>query len=166
MNAFTFLNNQKVCMVQHGASPKIKYFKVLLYTRSKAKTRYNFGKDQGVARGKREKERVTPEFGETKEEKILPPNSGRYTMVNAHAIKGVQEYDTSLATVIDDDFVQVPSYDSIIYNHYVYMGRAVHVDISCIEGKREVGPLCLDHGADEGYIFDPSVIFLILSLVF
>jgi hypothetical protein len=24
--------------------------------------------------------RVTPEFGERKEEKILPPNSGRYTM--------------------------------------------------------------------------------------
>jgi hypothetical protein len=27
---------------------------------------------------KREKERVTPEFGERKEEKNLPPNSGRY----------------------------------------------------------------------------------------
>jgi hypothetical protein len=25
-----------------------------------------------------EEKRVTPEFGETKEEKILPPNSGRY----------------------------------------------------------------------------------------
>jgi hypothetical protein len=37
-----------------------------------------FGKDQGLARRKREKERVTPEFGERKEEKILPPNSGRY----------------------------------------------------------------------------------------
>ena len=37
-------------MVRHGASPKIKYFKVLLYTGSKAKTRYNFGKDQGLAR--------------------------------------------------------------------------------------------------------------------
>jgi hypothetical protein len=29
------------------------------------------------ANGEREK-RVTPEFGERKEEKILPPNSGRY----------------------------------------------------------------------------------------
>jgi hypothetical protein len=37
-----------------------------------------FGKDQGLARRKREKERVTPEFGERKEEKNLPPNSGRY----------------------------------------------------------------------------------------
>jgi hypothetical protein len=78
MKAFTFLINQKVCMVRHGASLKIKCFKVLLYTRSKAKTRYNFGKGQGLAR-EREKKRVTPEFGERKEEKILPPNSGRYT---------------------------------------------------------------------------------------
>jgi hypothetical protein len=65
-------------MVRHGASLKIKCFKVLLYTRSKAKTRYNFGKGQGLAR-EREKKRVTPEFGERKEEKILPPNSGRYS---------------------------------------------------------------------------------------
>jgi hypothetical protein len=49
----------------------------LLYTRSKAKTRFDFGKGQGLAR-EREKKRVTPEFGERKEEKILPPNSGRY----------------------------------------------------------------------------------------
>jgi hypothetical protein len=39
-----------------------------------------FGKDQGLARRKREKERVTPEFGVRKEEKILPPNSGRYML--------------------------------------------------------------------------------------
>jgi hypothetical protein len=32
------------------------------------------------ANGEREK-RVTPEFGERKEEKILPPNSGRYNRV-------------------------------------------------------------------------------------
>jgi hypothetical protein len=32
------------------------------------------------AKGEREK-RVTPEFGERKEEKILPPNSGRYKHV-------------------------------------------------------------------------------------
>jgi hypothetical protein len=78
MKAFTFLINQEVCMVRHDASHKIKYFKVLLYTRSKAKTRCDFGKDQGLARRKGKKERVTPEFGERKEEKILPPNSGRY----------------------------------------------------------------------------------------
>jgi hypothetical protein len=79
MKAFAFLINQKICMVRHGASHKIKCFKVLLYTRSKAKTRCDFGKDQGLARRKRKKERVTPEFGERKEEKILPPNSGRYS---------------------------------------------------------------------------------------
>jgi hypothetical protein len=72
MNAFTFSNNQKGCMVRHGASNKIKYFRVLLYMRSQAESRYNFEKDQGLARGK-EKERVTPEFGEGKEEKNLPP---------------------------------------------------------------------------------------------
>jgi hypothetical protein len=51
----------------------------LLYTGSKAKTRYNFGKGQGLAREREKKKRVTPEFGKRKEEKILPPNSGRYS---------------------------------------------------------------------------------------
>jgi hypothetical protein len=37
-----------------------------------------FRKYQGLARRKGKKERVTPEFGERKEEKILPPNSGHY----------------------------------------------------------------------------------------
>jgi hypothetical protein len=58
----------------------VKCLKVLLYTRSKAKTRCDFGKDPGLARRKGKKERVTPEFGERKEEKILPPNSGRYNL--------------------------------------------------------------------------------------
>jgi hypothetical protein len=52
MNAFTFSNNQKECIVRHGASNKIKYSRVLLYMRSQAKTRYNFGKGQGLARRK------------------------------------------------------------------------------------------------------------------
>jgi hypothetical protein len=34
-----------------------------------------------LARRKGKKERVTPEFGERKEEKILPPNSGRYSII-------------------------------------------------------------------------------------
>jgi hypothetical protein len=38
-----------------------------------------FRKYQGLARRKGKKERVTLEFGERKEEKILPPNSGRYS---------------------------------------------------------------------------------------
>jgi hypothetical protein len=55
--------SQNKCMVRHGATNKIKYFRVLLYTRSQAESRYNFGKGQGLAWGK-EKERVTPEFSE------------------------------------------------------------------------------------------------------
>jgi hypothetical protein len=50
MNAFTFSNNQKGCTVRHGASNKIKYFRVLLYMGSQAESRYNF--DQGLARRK------------------------------------------------------------------------------------------------------------------
>jgi hypothetical protein len=46
------LNNQKVYMVRHGASHKIKYFRVLLYMGSQAESPYNFGKDQGLARRK------------------------------------------------------------------------------------------------------------------
>jgi hypothetical protein len=41
-----------------------------------------FRKDQGLARRKGKKERVTPEFGERKEEKNLPPNSGRYSYLD------------------------------------------------------------------------------------
>ena len=48
------------------------------YTRCRANSRYNFWKRSRLSEKKREKERVTPEFGERKEEKILPPNSGRY----------------------------------------------------------------------------------------
>jgi hypothetical protein len=47
-----FNQSKKICMVWHGASQKIKCFKVLLHTRSKAKTRCDFGKDQGLARRK------------------------------------------------------------------------------------------------------------------
>jgi hypothetical protein len=64
MNAFAIKINQSKCMVRHGAANKIKYFRVLLYTGSQAESRYNFGKDQGLARGKGKKKRVTHEFGE------------------------------------------------------------------------------------------------------
>jgi hypothetical protein len=61
-------------MVHQTTSSNLGFF----FTREiQAKLRYNFGKDQGLAR-EREKKRVTPEFGEGQEEKILPPNSGRY----------------------------------------------------------------------------------------
>jgi hypothetical protein len=65
MNAFTISINQKINVwFDMVHQTKIKYFRVLLYTRSQAESRYNFGKDQGLARGKGKKERVTPKFGE------------------------------------------------------------------------------------------------------
>ena len=51
--------------------------RVLLYTRFQAETCYNFGKRSRFSEKKREKERVTPEFGERKEEeKIYPQIQG------------------------------------------------------------------------------------------
>jgi hypothetical protein len=44
MNAFTLLNNQRVCMVRHGASHKIEYFRVLLYMGPQAESRYTLEK--------------------------------------------------------------------------------------------------------------------------
>jgi hypothetical protein len=46
------------------------------YTRCRANSRYNFWKRSRLSEKKREKERVTPEFGERKEEKILPQIQG------------------------------------------------------------------------------------------
>jgi hypothetical protein len=43
------------------------------YTRCRANSRYNFWKRSRLSEKKREKERVTPEFGERKEEKKIYP---------------------------------------------------------------------------------------------
>jgi hypothetical protein len=43
------------------------------YTRCRANSRYNFWKRSRLSEKKREKERVTPEFGERKEEKNSTP---------------------------------------------------------------------------------------------
>jgi uncharacterized membrane protein YgcG len=43
------------------------------YTRCRANSRYNFWKRSRLSKKKREKERVTPEFGERKEEKKSTP---------------------------------------------------------------------------------------------
>ena len=59
-------------MVRHGASSKIKYFRVLLYMGSQAESRYTLERSR-FSEEKREKERVTPEFGEGKEEKNSTP---------------------------------------------------------------------------------------------
>jgi hypothetical protein len=39
-------------MVRYGATNKRKIFLGFTYMRSQTKSRYNFGKDQGLARGK------------------------------------------------------------------------------------------------------------------
>jgi hypothetical protein len=43
------------------------------YTRCRANSRYNFWKRSRLSEKKREKERVTPEFGERKEQKNSTP---------------------------------------------------------------------------------------------
>jgi hypothetical protein len=54
------------------------------YTRCRANSRYNFWKISRLSEKKREKERVTPEFGERKEErkkkKIYPQIQGVTTV--------------------------------------------------------------------------------------
>jgi hypothetical protein len=60
-------------MVRHGAANKIKYFRVLLYTGSQAESRYNFGKDQDLARGEREKEKGNARIWRVKKRKNSTP---------------------------------------------------------------------------------------------
>jgi hypothetical protein len=62
--------------------------RVLLYTRFQAESRHNFGKRSRFSEEKREKERLMPDFGEGKEEKNLPPNSGRYRTVRSRSNGG------------------------------------------------------------------------------
>jgi hypothetical protein len=62
------------------------------------------------ANGEREK-RVTPEFGERKEEKILPPNSGRYSVPAEKSI-------TTQFPMMQDPHMTV--YHSL-YSIYCYM---------------------------------------------
>jgi hypothetical protein len=71
------------------------------YTRCRANSCYNFWKRSKLSEKKREKERVTPEFGERKEEKNLPPNSGRYTMFCQKNFWAVFDVivDTALASI-------------------------------------------------------------------
>jgi hypothetical protein len=63
----------------HDSAWCIKQTKVLLgftYTRSQTESRYNFGKDRGLARGKGKNKRVTPEFGERRKENSTPKIRG------------------------------------------------------------------------------------------
>jgi hypothetical protein len=57
---------------------KIKYFRVLLYTRSQAESRYNFGNGQGLAKGKEKGKGNTRIWRVEKRKKFNSQNSGRY----------------------------------------------------------------------------------------
>jgi hypothetical protein len=73
-------------MVRHGAANKIKYFRVLLYTRSQDESRYNFGKDQGLARGKEKKVRGNAQIlaSEEKEKNSTPKFGALHTSITNH----------------------------------------------------------------------------------
>jgi hypothetical protein len=55
-------------------------------------------------------------------------------MIDAHAIKGMQEDDVSLASIVDEDLMQLPSYHIAADNKCICMRCTTEVDISCIEG--------------------------------
>jgi hypothetical protein len=97
MKAFTISINQNKCMVRHGAANKIKYFRVLLYTRSQAESCYNFGKDQGLARGKGKKRKGNAQIlaSEEKEKKI---NSKIRGVTNLSPLKDSRPRDSGLAS--------------------------------------------------------------------
>jgi hypothetical protein len=66
-------------------------------------------------------------------------------MIYAHAIEGVNEYDVDLTTIVNEDLVQVPSGDIAVYHQRICVGRATKINVPCVEGKRDMGPLFLDH---------------------
>jgi hypothetical protein len=64
------------------------------------------------------------------------------------------------------------SYHIAVYDRCVRMWSTAEVLVSCIEGYRDMGPLCLDHRAnvdhranDDDVIY-PSVMILFLSFIF
>jgi hypothetical protein len=63
MNAFALSKQSKKCKVRHGASNNIKYLGFFLHGKSKPNPARTLEKVK-VYRGKKEKEKVTPEFGE------------------------------------------------------------------------------------------------------
>jgi hypothetical protein len=68
----------KECIVRHGASNNIKQFRVFsLYGNSKPNPA-SFGKDQGLARGKRKRKGNARILASEEKKKIQLQNSGRY----------------------------------------------------------------------------------------
>jgi hypothetical protein len=60
--------------------------------------------------------------------------------------------------------VQVLACHAAIDNHGVAVGGAAQVDVSCVEGYRYVGPLCLHDWASDGDVVDATVVAPLLPL--
>jgi hypothetical protein len=68
------------------------------YTRCRANSHYNFWKRSRLSEKKREKERVTPEFGERKEEKNLPQIQGVTSVHPSNATMRESSYRRALCS--------------------------------------------------------------------
>ena len=79
-------------------------------------------------------------------------------MTYVHAVKGMQKNDVGLASIINDDLVQVPSSHIATDDECVRVGHAAKVDISCIKGQQHVRPLHLNDGSYDYHMINPSVV--------
>ena len=55
-------------------------------------------------------------------------------MADAHAVEGVEEDDVRLATVVNEDFVQVPACHTTVDYHGIDVGCTAQINISSVEG--------------------------------
>jgi hypothetical protein len=55
-------------------------------------------------------------------------------VVDAHLVEGMQKNDVGLASVVNEDLVQLPACHIATDDECVCVGRATTVDVSCIEG--------------------------------
>jgi hypothetical protein len=64
-------------------------------------------------------------------------------MVNTHRIEDMHKDDVDLTSIINENHVQVLSCYIIIYNQCIRKRGTEKVHVPCIEGKQDMGPLCL-----------------------
>jgi hypothetical protein len=85
-------------------------------------------------------------------------------VADAHAVEGMEEDDVRLATIVDQDFVQVSACHTAVDYHGVNVGCAAQVNISGVEGQRHMGPLRLHDWAGDGDMVDALVVVPLLLL--